>query len=571
MIGWEHSFVHELHHLLTAIRDDSDVAPHGATLEDGYRAAEVCDAMLRSAEQGGARDGRASPLMADRPADRHARHEGRRVRVPARAAARRRASTCCVADAGTVGPPHGLRARHRRARRSRPRPAPTWRALTDRGAAVGDDGRGRGGARAAAARRGPDRRRARRRAARATRRSPRAAMQALPVGVPKLMVSTMAAGDTRDYVGGVRRDADGVGHRRRRASTRSRARILANAAAAMAGMVRRAAGRAAASERPLDRRDDVRRHHAVRHARARGARGARLRGARLPRDRHRRHARWRRSSRPASSRGVLDATTTELCDDLVGGVLSAGPDRLEAAGRAGLPQVVSLGALDMVNFGARDTVPPQFEDRNLYVHNPSVTLMRTTRGGVRGARPADRAQAVGARPGRSRCSCRSRGVSMIDARGPAVPRPRGRRGAVRRAARRASARTSSWSSSTATSTTTRSPTRWPTSSTRYVKEARDDRRRGARQAARDAGRRRRDHRRRRRHRAVGQVRRGRRHRPDHHLQLRPLPDGGPRLARRADALRRRERDRHGDGPARCCRSCATRRCWPASAAPTRSG
>jgi uncharacterized protein (UPF0261 family) len=77
--------------------------------------------------------------------------------------------------------------------------------------------------------------------------------------------------------------------------------------------------------------------------------------------------------------GVLDTTTTELCDDLVGGVLSAGPDRLEAAGRTGIPQVVSLGALDMVNFGARDTVPPQFEDRNLYVHNPSVTLMRTTR------------------------------------------------------------------------------------------------------------------------------------------------------------------------------------------------
>jgi uncharacterized protein (UPF0261 family) len=76
--------------------------------------------------------------------------------------------------------------------------------------------------------------------------------------------------------------------------------------------------------------------------------------------------------------GVLDVTTTELCDELVGGVFSAGPDRLEAAGRLGLPQVVSLGALDMVNFGARDTVPPQFEDRNLYVHNPSVTLMRTT-------------------------------------------------------------------------------------------------------------------------------------------------------------------------------------------------
>jgi predicted dehydrogenase len=52
MIGWEHSFVHELHHLLTAIRDDADIAPHGATLEDGYRAAEICDAMLRSAESG---------------------------------------------------------------------------------------------------------------------------------------------------------------------------------------------------------------------------------------------------------------------------------------------------------------------------------------------------------------------------------------------------------------------------------------------------------------------------------------------------------------------------------------
>jgi uncharacterized protein (UPF0261 family) len=59
-------------------------------------------------------------------------------------------------------------------------------------------------------------------------------------------------------------------------------------------------------------------------------------------------------------------------------VLSAGPDRLETAGEIGLPQVVSLGALDMVNFGPRETVPPQFDDRNLYVHNPTITLMRTT-------------------------------------------------------------------------------------------------------------------------------------------------------------------------------------------------
>jgi uncharacterized protein (UPF0261 family) len=76
--------------------------------------------------------------------------------------------------------------------------------------------------------------------------------------------------------------------------------------------------------------------------------------------------------------GVLDLTTTELADDLVGGVLSAGPERLTAAGRHGVPQVVSPGALDMVNFGPRDTVPERFEGRNLYVHNPTVTLMRTT-------------------------------------------------------------------------------------------------------------------------------------------------------------------------------------------------
>jgi uncharacterized protein (UPF0261 family) len=76
--------------------------------------------------------------------------------------------------------------------------------------------------------------------------------------------------------------------------------------------------------------------------------------------------------------GVLDITTTELADELVGGVLSAGPDRLEAAGALGLPQVVSLGALDMVNFGPRESVPDRFADRNLYVHNPTITLMRTT-------------------------------------------------------------------------------------------------------------------------------------------------------------------------------------------------
>ena len=76
--------------------------------------------------------------------------------------------------------------------------------------------------------------------------------------------------------------------------------------------------------------------------------------------------------------GVLDVTTTEICDEIVGGVLSAGPNRLTAATAHGIPQVISLGALDMVNFGAKNTVPTKFSQRLLYVHNENVTLMRTT-------------------------------------------------------------------------------------------------------------------------------------------------------------------------------------------------
>jgi uncharacterized protein (UPF0261 family) len=202
-----------------------------------------------------------------------------------------------------------------------------------------------------------------------------AAMRALPVGVPKLMVSTMAAGDTSDYVGGV--DVTMMASVTDVAGINSiSARILANAAGAMAGMLQAPAPRIE-DGRPLvaatmfgvttpcvtrAREELERRGYEVLVFHATGTGGkameALVEGGLL--------------------RGVLDVTTTELCDDLVGGVLSAGPKRLEAAGRAGVPQVVSLGALDMVNFGARDTVPPRFEHRNLYVHNPSVTLMRTT-------------------------------------------------------------------------------------------------------------------------------------------------------------------------------------------------
>ena len=98
------------------------------------------------------------------------------------------------------------------------------------------------------------------------------------------------------------------------------------------------------------------------------------------------------------------------------GAVAPGPDRLEAAGRKGVPQVVSLGALDMVNFGARDTVPPQFEDRNLYVHNPSVTLMRTTREECAelGRRIAAKLSAA---TGPTVLFIPLRGVSLIDAEG----------------------------------------------------------------------------------------------------------------------------------------------------------
>jgi uncharacterized protein (UPF0261 family) len=200
------------------------------------------------------------------------------------------------------------------------------------------------------------------------------AMRALPVGVPKLMVSTVASGDTRAYVGAVDVtmmysvvDISGV--------NRVAARIMANAAGAMAGMVDATVPEFEAKPligatmfgvttpcvtRARERLEELGYEVLVFHAT--GAGGESLEAL----------------ARGGFLAGVLDTTTTELADELVGGVFPAGPGRLEAAGAAGVPQVVSLGALDMVNFGPRDTVPPQFEGRNLYVHNPTVTLMRTT-------------------------------------------------------------------------------------------------------------------------------------------------------------------------------------------------
>src|SRR5438477_606261 len=114
--------------------------------------------------------------------------------------------------------------------------------------------------------------------------------------------------------------------------------------------------------------------------------------------------------------GVLDITTTELADELAGGVLSAGPDRLTAAGLTGVPQVVSVGALDMVNFGPPETVPEKYKSRRLYRHNPTITLMRTTPEEMDqlGKEVAEKASAAA---GPTRVLLPLKGVSAIDADG----------------------------------------------------------------------------------------------------------------------------------------------------------
>jgi uncharacterized protein (UPF0261 family) len=258
------------------------------------------------------------------------------------------------------------------------------------------------------------------------------AMQALPVGVPKLIVSTMAAGDTRPYVGESDIamlypvvDIAGLNRLSRQ--------VLGNAAAAMAGMVLArdsggAAGNGGASnglgdgnERPLigatmfgvttpcvtaarERLEALGYEVLVFHATGTGGRA--MEGL----------------VRSGFLAGVLDVTTTELADELVGGVLSAGADRLTAAAVAGIPQVVSVGALDMVNFGPRDTVPAPFRERRLYEHNASVTLMRTS---VEECRDLGRilAAKLNAATGPTSVFLPRGGVSMIDVPGAAFHDP----------------------------------------------------------------------------------------------------------------------------------------------------
>lgn len=203
-----------------------------------------------------------------------------------------------------------------------------------------------------------------------------AAMRVLPVGLPKLLLSTLASGDVQPFVG-IKDvtmmysvvDIAGL--------NRISRRILANAVGAICGMVEQTLP--VTADKPLiaatmfgvttpcvttlrERLEQAGYEVLVFHATGSGGRSmeALIEAGFLA--------------------GVADVTTTEWCDELVGGVLSAGPTRLEAAARTGVPQVVSCGALDMVNFWARHTVPPKFHDRTFHKHSSDVTLMRTTPG-----------------------------------------------------------------------------------------------------------------------------------------------------------------------------------------------
>ncbi len=250
-----------------------------------------------------------------------------------------------------------------------------------------------------------------------------AAMRALPLGVPKLMVSTLASGQVAPFVG--ERDllmmnpvVDILG------LNRISRTVLTRAAQAMAGMATGGAPAPASGDRPLvaatmfgvttpcvERAREVLElagyEVLVFHATGSGGRAMES----LVSD--------------GQISGVLDITTTELADELAGGVLSAGPERLTAAARSGTPQVVSVGALDMVNFFAPESVPQRFASRLFHRHNANVTLMRTT---------PEECAALGAEIGAKLLASRGpvevllprRGISAIDRTGAPFDSPAAR-------------------------------------------------------------------------------------------------------------------------------------------------
>jgi len=209
------------------------------------------------------------------------------------------------------------------------------------------------------------------------------AMRALPIGMPKVMVSTMASGDTRPYVGPSDicmlysiTDVSGI--------NRISEKVLANAAHALAGMIANPPivdsatkpaigltmfGVTTACVQAVTKRLGETYDCLVFHATGMGGQS------------------MEKLVESELLAGVIDVSTTEIADEIAGGVLSAGPTRLDVFARRSVPYVGSCGALDMVNFGAWDSVPERFKGRRLYRHNPNVTLMRTT---------ADECRAIGA-------------------------------------------------------------------------------------------------------------------------------------------------------------------------------
>ena len=201
-----------------------------------------------------------------------------------------------------------------------------------------------------------------------------AGMRALPIGVPKMMVSTMASGDTRPYVGPSDicmmysvTDVQGI--------HRISEKVLSNAAHALAGMIAHPAAESTSTKPALgltmfgvttpcvqavakrlgDEYDCL-----VFHATGVGGQS------------------MEKLADSGLLAGVIDVSTTEIADEICGGALSAGPTRLDVFARHALPYVGSCGALDMVNFGAWDSVPERYKGRTLVRHNAGVTLMRTT-------------------------------------------------------------------------------------------------------------------------------------------------------------------------------------------------
>lgn len=244
------------------------------------------------------------------------------------------------------------------------------------------------------------------------------AMRTLPIGVPKLMVSTLAAGDVSPFVGvhdiAMMYPVTDIAGLNRLSRV-----ILANAANAMAGMMTRPVPVVADARPALGLSMFGVTTPCIQQL------TARLSGAYECQVFHANGPGGRALEAIAASglvQGMVDITTTEAADHLMGGVCSAGPERFDVVAKTGIPWIGSCGALDMVNFWARDTVPAHYGDRLFHIHNANVTLMRTTAEELRQVAAWICAK-LNASPGPVRLLLPEGGVSMLDAPGQAFHDP----------------------------------------------------------------------------------------------------------------------------------------------------